>query len=130
MAATFYGPIAENTLPYRIAGKSLYIATLHPTLAQELSTMERDILLKIVSYYPDWSKKLERLYFKYYPGFDIKGYLQSLKTEQVTKPSKLVIQFPAEPNLSPIQRQQLKSGSQEIGDPEIKNLLHSLIDKL
>ena len=126
----FTGLIAENTLPYRISGKGLYIATLHPTLAQELSNMERDILLKILSHYPDWSKKLEKLHFKYYPGFDIKGYLESLLHEQVLKPSKQVLRFAAEPNLSPMQKEEIKSSSYDIADPELKQLLNALIDRL
>ena len=126
----FSGIIAENSVPHKLNGRSLYVATLHPTLAQELSHMERDILLKIVSKYPDWSNKLQRIYFKYYPGFNINAYLDSLKTEQVLKPTKQVLISPNKTELSSTQKTVLKFQNQDIPDPELKKLLNALIDKL
>lgn len=124
------GFISENTLPYRIKGKDLYVATLHPTLAQELTFMERDIMLKILKSYPEWSRKLGRIHFKYYPGFDIQEYLTSLKNGKSWQPSKQVIVADVVPDLTLQQKQSLKLSSQSIGDLEIKKLLDLLIDKL
>ena len=126
----FSGLIADNSIPHKLSGKSLYVATLHPTLAQELSHMEKDILLKILSRYPDWSKKLERIYFKYYPGFNIGDYLQSLKNEDILKPSKQVLINNANSDLDHKQKQLLKIHNQDIPDPELKKLLNDLIDKM
>lgn len=124
------GFIAENTLPYRVSGRDLYIATLHPTLAQELTFMERDILIKILKSFPEWTNKLGRLHFKYYPGFEIQKYVKSLQEGKSWQPSKQVVVKDITPNLSPQQKAALKSSSQNIEDLEIKKLLDSLIDKL
>lgn len=124
------GFIAENTLPHRIKGRDLYVATLHPTLAQELTFMERDILIKILKNFPEWTNKLGRLHFKYYPGFKIQEYMKSLKNGETQQPSKQVVVKNMTPDLSPLQKFQLKSSSQNIEDSEIKKLLDSLIDKL
>lgn len=124
------GFVAENTLPYQVKGKDLYVATLHPTLAQELTFMEREIYLKIIKKYPEWAKKLGRLNFKYYPGFNIKDYISSLKEGKSNLPSKQIINESIFANFTSQQKQNLKISSQDIPDPEIKQLLNSLIDKL
>lgn len=124
------GFIATNTLPYRVKGRDLYVATLHPTLAQELSLMERDILLKILKSFPEWSNKLGRITFKYYPGFNIPEYISTLKAGKSWQPSKQIVVEHLTPSLSEQQKQSLKINSQQINDLEIKKLLDSLIDKL
>lgn len=124
------GLIAENSVPFRLKGRELHIATTHPALAQELSFMERDILLKIFKHYPQWSKKLDKLNFKYYPKFSINSFVRVLKNEHGVGPTKFLLNSDEISSLSSNQKHSLKISSTEIKDEEIRSLLNKLIDKL
>lgn len=124
------GLIAENSVPFRIKGKELQIATTHPALAQELSYMERDILLKILKHYPKWASKLDKLVFRYNPKFNIKSFITDLENYRVTRPSKIVIETNELSSLSLDQKLTLKNSTFDIMDEDIRKLLNSLIDKL
>ncbi len=121
--------VGSYTVPHRLKNTELHVATLHPTLAQELSFMEKDILLSILKHYPQWSKKIKTIVFHYVPGFDVKAHIKSIETNRVIKPSKQAILAPNQP-LTALQRKELLKDMPKFEDEELQTLLSSLISKI
>ena len=61
--------LARMTIPLKNQGKCLVILSNHPTFSQQLSFMQRELIDKIVSTFPELKGKIEKVSFQVNEAF-------------------------------------------------------------
>jgi len=126
--------IAEHGLPFKLQSKILQVATSNPVICQSLAFMEKDILLKILLKFPQFSKKIEAVKIIVKPQWEIEKTLSEIKTiHEEEKPhfiiSKLVL-GPETMSTKLSSSKETMAAINSIQDEDLKILAKSLYQNL
>lgn len=120
--------LKDSTIPLKLMNKSLTILTSHPVYAQQLSFMEKAIIMKIEKTFPQMLGHIAKIYFKADNAFFNKQ-VKEVKTKENHRLEFKQKWHKHSPEYKKLEEEALKKLG-DISDPELKEKLVSLFIQL